>query len=887
MHYRKFRTMSAKHHSQYPHIPTRYSGDRLLQLPSLIHRLQKDRFPIQRFPIQRYAKSVSLVLGLLFLLPWQMTQANSPPSFERIENPQLLIDELFHFRVHPSDADQQVPGLLVQGLPEGAEFIDNRDGSRTFRWTPRDYQVGEHRVLFVAVDALDQSLRFSQEVFMQVRAQAGQAINTPDNNAPENTNAQAPVAPESGGTETVFSETVRSENITVDGNAFPVLEAPANVTAVAGESVAIRIMATDNDGAVPGLVAHALPAGAELKDNGDGTRSIVWTPDRWQTGIFEVVVVAIDAQRNDHRSQVKIRISVNEAASSIVGSVAETADNSAINNDGNNEIVATVEQPQQPTVTLSQPEANQPGADALQAADGNRAPGFTGLTDQVVSIGDTLRFIVAPTDPDGDVPGMFANRLPYNGSLRDNFDGTRTFVWAPYPVDEGDFWITFTAVDAKDSSLQTQQSIKITVENNGGFNFEPRINGINNPLIRAGDTLQQIVQPVDPDGDVPKLFVLNPPEGASFVDNGDGTRTLLWPTNSSHITEQGGVDEPHIVDFLTIDARDENLRDDHQLKISVVDPETRKRSGERLRVLAQQHDLAIGFAAVLNSSKLADAQMYLEIAAEEFNIVTPENSHTWGWIQPQRGQFNFVDADELAQYALDNGMALHGHPLIWHRQLPGWVQFMPQAEAEQIMYEHIDALVSRYRGKVDMWDVVNEALEEDGTYRQSVWFEAMQESYIGKAFRRARERDPEAVLIYNDYDVAWPGPKADGMYELVRRELEQGTPIDAVGFQMHFWTAFDEYDGLRQNLQRFADLGLDIYITEFDVAMTEDGQQEQQATVFQRIAEICLQQVRCKALQAWGYTDRYSWRYNHKPLLFNERYLAKPAYFAWQRALSQ
>ena len=816
----------------------------------------------------RSPTTVAVLIAVLSLLSSGSLQANSTPYFALIDNPQLQVDEFFYLTIRPEDPDNVVPGLLVQGLPEGAEFADNQDGSRTFRWTPRDYQVGEHLVLFITVDALDPSLRFSQEVFMQVRPRGDAApVNGQNNSASNNTAVTTSVTSSEG----VF----RTEETFVDGNAFPVLEMPQSVTTVAGAPMNVRVIATDNDSGVPGLVAHALPAGAQMVDNGDGTRSITWTPDPWQTGVFDIVVVAIDARRNDHRSQATLRIQVNAPASQPV----QTTD-------------ATPQPPAQPVVNvqpevIAEPEAVAQTDSGSSSIPGNQAPGFRGLTHQVVSIGDTLRFVVAPFDPDGDVPGMFADRLPPNGSLRDNFDGTRTFVWAPYPVDEGDFWITFTAIDARDDQLRTQQSIRITVENNGGFNFEPRINGINNPVVRAGDTLQQIVQPVDPDGDVPKLFVLNPPDGSNFVDNGDGTRTLVWPVDSSHITERGDIDEPHVIDFLTVDTRDENLRDDHRLQVSVVDPQTRVRSGERLRVLADQRGVKVGFAAVLNSSKVADADMYLEIAAEEFNIVTPENSHKWGWIQPRRGDFNFIDADWLADYAAETGMELHGHPLLWHRQLPGWVQNMELHEAEQVMYEHIDALVSRYRGRVKVWDVVNEALEEDGTYRQSIWYEAMGESYIAKAFHRARERDPEAVLVYNDYDVAWPGPKADGMYELVRQELAQGTPIHAVGFQMHFWTAFDEYEGLRQNLQRFADLGLDIYITEFDVAMSERGQEELQATVFERIADICLQQPRCKALQAWGYTDRYSWRYNHRPLMFTERYIAKPAYYAWQRALSR
>ena len=799
---------------------------------------------------------VPLFAACLLCLPSHTLQANSTPSFDLIENRYVRVDEFIHFNVRPVDPENIVPGLYAQNLPEGSEFFDNRDGSRTFRWTPRNYQIGEHRILFVTVDALDRSLRYSQEVFLTVLGSDSANSQVESDNS---TQAAAPVD------SVEESDSSANDVLRVDGNYYPELDVPVAVTVTAGEPMTLSIAASDRDGGVPGLVAHALPAGAALVDNGNGGRNLVWTPNPWQTGNFDVVVVAIDNERNDHRSQQTLRISVVEP------------DSTAVAADVPNQSPAAV-----PVVQISPNPTDSSNNDS-----GNQAPFFRDLTHQTISIGDTLRFIVAPVDPDGDVPGLFADRLPFNSSLRDNFDGTKTMVWAPYPADEGDFWITFTAVDARDNNLKTNQSVRITVENNGGFNFRPVINGINNPVVRAGDTLRQLVQPVDPDGEVSKLSVLNPPEGADFVDNGDGTRTLVWPTNSNHITERDGNDEPHIVDFLAVDPRDESLRDDHQLRISVVEPQSRQRDGERLRVLAEQRGILVGFAAMLNSSKLADTDMYLDIAAEEFNIVTPENSHKWGWIQPRRGDFRFTDADELDQYAIENGMELHGHPLVWHSQLPGWVQNMELAEAEQIMYEHIDVLVSRYRGQVGLWDVVNEAMEEDGTYRQSIWYEAMAETYISKAFRRARERDPEAILVYNDYDVAWPGPKADGMYNMVRSELAQGTPIDAVGFQMHFWTDFDDYEGVRQNLQRFADLGLDIYVTEFDVAMNQRGEEQLQATVYQRIAEICLQQPRCKALQAWGYTDRYSWRYNNRPLMLTERYLAKPAYYAWQRALSQ
>ena len=690
-----------------------------------------------------------LLIFVFALLSPHHAFANQTPRFDQIANSTLSPGELFYFKVRAEDDDGPVPGLFMTGGPVGSEFVDNGDGTRVFRWTPRASQLGEHRLLVVAVDALDSSLRFSQEVFLTVSSSStiDQALSPAVTNPPEHVfdNATA-------------DQSTESQQQAVDGNFPPRIELESTrFNLVGGETFILRIKATDVDGAVPGLIAHAMPAGATFDDNGDGSRSIRWTPEVWQSGHFEIVVVAADAQRNSLRVQKVIELDV------IPGSSVATA--AAESNQNISPLVTELAQNPLPVAQTPVPVMPNSTPQVVSAdGSGNRAPYFEGLTNQVVALGQTLEFVVAPKDPDGDVPGMFPDRLPARSSFKDNFDGTRTLSWRPFPVDTGDFWITFTALDSRDSSIRTSQSMKITVEDRGGYNFEPVINGINNPVIRVGDTLQQKVQPVDPDGDVPRLSVLNPPSGSSFVDNRDGTRTLLWNVHQGHLTEINGVDQPHLIDFLAVDARDESLRDDHQIRVSVVEPGSLQRSGERLRTLAEQKGIMVGFAAMLESSKLADTDVYRDIAREEFNIITPENSHKWGWIQPFPGQFDFEDADELASYAINNGMVLHGHPLIWHRQLPAWVQTLALDQAESAMLSHIDALVSRYRGKVAIWDVINEALEEDGTFRDSVWFKSMGVEYIRKAFLRARALDPDAVLVYNDYDVAWTGPKSDGMY---------------------------------------------------------------------------------------------------------------------------
>jgi len=186
-----------------------------------------------------------------------------------------------------------------------------------------------------------------------------------------------------------------------------------------------------------------------------------------------------------------------------------------------------------------------------------------------------------------------------------------------------------------------------------------------------------------------------------------------------------------------------------------------------------------------------------------------------------------------------------------------------------------------------LWDVVNEALEEDGTYRQSIWFEAMGADFIDIAFRQARESAPDATLIYNEYDVSFDGPKADGMMRLLQSLRDANTPIDGVGFQMHLDADFDRYDEVARNFQAVANLDLDIYITELDVSIRDGQTEEQQAQVYERVLSICLEQPRCKAYQAWGFTDMYSWRRDYNPLFLDERYQIKPAYTAIQRRLQE
>ena len=231
-------------------------------------------------------------------------------------------------------------------------------------------------------------------------------------------------------------------------------------------------------------------------------------------------------------------------------------------------------------------------------------------------------------------------------------------------------------------------------------------------------------------------------------------------------------------------------------------------------------------------------------------------------------------------------MTVRGHPLVWHRQLPDWVLATPPATREGHLREFVARIVERYADDVAHWDVVNEPLAEDGSLRASIWSEAMGEGYIDTAFRQTRALDPDATLVLNEFDIAFDGPKFDALLALLDRLLERGVPIDAVGFQLHLFAGYDEFDELAAHMAAVAARGLDVHVTELDVALTDAADEAAQADVYGRVVEVCLAEPACTVLQTWGFTDRYSFRTFNDPLPLDRAYAAKPAYGALQDALA-
>ncbi|MCW3012112.1 MAG: 1,4-beta-xylanase [Solirubrobacterales bacterium] len=285
---------------------------------------------------------------------------------------------------------------------------------------------------------------------------------------------------------------------------------------------------------------------------------------------------------------------------------------------------------------------------------------------------------------------------------------------------------------------------------------------------------------------------------------------------------------------------------------------------------------------------------YREVLARQFSTLTPENAMKWAVLEPERGRVEWGGADRLVAFAEEHDQEVRGHPLVWFGQLPGWVEALPEPEVQQVMREHIRQVVERYRGRVRTWDVVNEPFEDDGSRRRSIFQRGMGDGWVEDAFRTARTADPDAKLYLNEIGAEAPGPKSDALYALARDLRARGVPIDGVGFQGHF-NLEGMPRGFRQNVERFAALGLDVAITEADVALempASEGELRAQAAVFRGVVEVCRAVPRCRSLTFWGFTDRHSWIPATQPgrgaaTLLDEELRPKPAFRSVLRALGR
>lgn len=313
-----------------------------------------------------------------------------------------------------------------------------------------------------------------------------------------------------------------------------------------------------------------------------------------------------------------------------------------------------------------------------------------------------------------------------------------------------------------------------------------------------------------------------------------------------------------------------------------------------LRLLAQRRDVQFGVA--IDAAPLREDTRYRDLAKLEFFMLTPADAMKMGPLRPGHDRFLWSDSDELVQFAESNAQRVHGHTLVWHGQLPAWVesQSWTREELLSVLREHVSAVVTRYKGRVQVWDVVNEAFEDDATRRQSVWQRIIGPEYIEYAFRWAHEIDPEAVLLYNDYNGEGLGKKSDAIYELLRDLKSREVPVHGVGLQMHITVGkLPSSKELRANLRRLADLGLELHVTEADVRIPMPATAEalaEQVKNYHQLLRIALEFPQLRSWTIWGFSDRHSWEPRTfkgygAALPWDENYEAKPARNALRNAL--
>lgn len=261
-----------------------------------------------------------------------------------------------------------------------------------------------------------------------------------------------------------------------------------------------------------------------------------------------------------------------------------------------------------------------------------------------------------------------------------------------------------------------------------------------------------------------------------------------------------------------------------------------------------------------------------------YSSMTVENVMKWEIVEPDRGAFDFDKADRLMEFARRTGKRVRGHTLVWDYQLPSWVEDedWSAAELKDVIRDHITTVMSRYRGRIDEWDVVNEPLTAEGSLKEDVFLETLGPGYIAYAFEVAHRVDPHAKLFMNELNAELPGPKARSLLTIARTLKRRGVPIDGVGFEFH--VTGEEAPSrarIRELARATARTGLTFAITEMDVRDTEE---QRQAQVYGDAAHVCASEPNCTGLTVWGVTDRFSWLgEDAAPLPFDADGNPKPA----------
>ncbi|KAF4461279.1 endo-14-beta-xylanase [Fusarium albosuccineum] len=310
----------------------------------------------------------------------------------------------------------------------------------------------------------------------------------------------------------------------------------------------------------------------------------------------------------------------------------------------------------------------------------------------------------------------------------------------------------------------------------------------------------------------------------------------------------------------------------------------------QLNSLAQAAGLEY-FGSAVDNGYLSDTS-YSALAndVEEFGQLVPENGQKWDSTEPSRNQFSYTKADVVPDLAKKNGQVLRCHALTWHSQLPSWVSSggFTAEELTSIIEAHISNVVGHYKGDCYAWDVVNEAIGDDGNWRDSVFYQTLGTDYLAISFNAARKADPDAKLYYNDYNLEYNGAKTERALELVKIVQDAGAPIDGVGFQGHLIVgSTPSRSSLTTVLKRFTALDVEVAYTELDIrhasVPASEAALKTQGDDFANVVGSCLDVEGCVGVTIWGVTDKYSWVPNTfegagEALIYNEDYEKKPAW---------
>lgn len=302
----------------------------------------------------------------------------------------------------------------------------------------------------------------------------------------------------------------------------------------------------------------------------------------------------------------------------------------------------------------------------------------------------------------------------------------------------------------------------------------------------------------------------------------------------------------------------------------------------------------IKFGAAVSLNPLLTDEKYRELALNNFNIWTPENELKTQFIHPNQNIYSFNEADLLVDTAINNNIAVHGHALVFGEANPPWIRTAPDSQKQAIMIDHINNVMSHYKGRIKGWDVINEPLsDEEGAYgngdnglRKHLWYQALGPEYISTALKAARAADPEAKLFINDYGLEADGQRWQALLKLVDSLQAQDVPLDGIGFEAHIHESSDRVNRevLSKHMRDLARRGLSVRISEIDV-FGEEGTTKQ-ATDYTSVLIACMGQPNCVAYSTWGISDKYgsTTEYESYPpiygndLLWDSAFKPKPAY---------